>query len=87
MLVLGVASDSRSANRSLLKGVMKKQKPQSPLHAAAAELGAAGGRVGGPARAKSLTAEQRSAIARKAAKVRWAKTRATKKKKKKEAGE
>ena len=34
---------------------------------------AAGGKVGGPARAKALPAKKRRAIARKAAKARWGK--------------
>jgi hypothetical protein len=38
---------------------------------AAVALGRLGGRKGGRARAAKLTAEQRSAIARKAAKSRW----------------
>jgi hypothetical protein len=40
---------------------------------AAVQLGRLGGRKGGPARAKKLTKEQRSKIARKAAQTRWAK--------------
>ena len=40
-------------------------------HAAAVALGRLGGKKGGPARAKKLTAEQRSESARKAARVRW----------------
>lgn len=40
---------------------------------AAVELGRAGGRKGGKARAAKLTAEERSESARKAAKARWAK--------------
>jgi hypothetical protein len=40
---------------------------------AAQELGRLGGKKGGAARAKSLTAEQRSEIAKKAAATRWAK--------------
>ena len=35
--------------------------------------GKAGGAIGGPARAKKLTAEQRSKIASEAAKARWGK--------------
>jgi hypothetical protein len=35
-----------------------------------------GGKKGGPARAAKLTAEQRSAIAKKAAEARWRKTAA-----------
>lgn len=38
---------------------------------AAVTLGRKGGLKGGPARAKRLTPEQRSAIARKAAEARW----------------
>ena len=38
---------------------------------AAVALGRLGGKKGGPARAKKLTAEQRSEIARKAARMRW----------------
>jgi hypothetical protein len=39
---------------------------------AAVALGRRGGKKGGPARAEKLTAEQRSAIAKHAAKSRWA---------------
>ncbi len=39
---------------------------------AAVELGRRGGLKGGKARAEKLTAEQRSEIAKKAAKARWA---------------
>jgi hypothetical protein len=38
----------------------------------AVALGKLGGKKGGPARAKKLTAEQRREIARKAARARWA---------------
>ena len=40
---------------------------------AAMVLGSLGGRKGGPARAKKLTPEQRSDIARRAAQARWQK--------------
>ena len=40
---------------------------------AAVVLGRLGGRKGGPARAKKLTAEQRSEIAKNAAQARWRK--------------
>ena len=36
-----------------------------------ASIGARGGKIGGKKRLKTMTREQRSAIARKAAKVRW----------------
>lgn len=42
---------------------------------AAVALGKLGGRKGGLARAKNLTAGQRTAIAKKAANARWKKTR------------
>jgi hypothetical protein len=44
---------------------------QDAIKAAAAALGRKGGLVGGKARAKSLTAKQRSDIAKKAAAKRW----------------
>ncbi|MCH6567879.1 MAG: hypothetical protein IH801_05860 [Nitrospinae bacterium] len=47
-----------------------KDKEKNP-HAVA--LGRLGGKKGGPARAKKLTAEQRKEIARKAARARWKK--------------
>ena len=40
---------------------------------AAVALGKLGGKKGGPARAKKLSAKRRKQIARKAAKARWAK--------------
>lgn len=40
-------------------------------NAAAVALGRLGGKKGGPARAKKLTPEERSEIARKAARKRW----------------
>ena len=45
-----------------------QQREKNP---AAVELGRLGGLKGGAARAKKLTAEQRSAIAKKAAATRW----------------
>jgi general stress protein YciG len=43
----------------------------SEIKAAAAALGRKGGKKGGKARAKALTPNRRSEIARKAAKARW----------------
>lgn len=45
--------------------------PPADISAAARELGRRGGRKGGPARAQALSQEQRTAIARKAARARW----------------
>jgi hypothetical protein len=44
---------------------------EKPKNRAAVSLGRKGGRVGGPARAASLTPEQRAAIAKKGAEARW----------------
>jgi hypothetical protein len=49
------------------------QEPEMPKESAAAELGRRGGLIGGKVRAKGMTAKQRSASARKAAKARWGK--------------
>lgn len=49
-----------------------EEKPsESKKNAAAVELGRKGGLKGGPARAKKLSAKQRSEIAKKAAAARW----------------
>jgi hypothetical protein len=47
------------------------QDPEMPAETVAAELGRRGGLIGGRVRAERLTAKQRSAAARKAAKARW----------------
>ncbi len=48
------------------------EEPAKPeKNPAAVALGRLGGKKGGPARAKKLSKERRSEIARKAAKVRW----------------
>jgi hypothetical protein len=49
------------------------EPPVDPIRAAAAELGRRGGLKGGRARANKLTAEERSAIAKRAATARWKK--------------
>ncbi len=51
----------------------EKPNPERKKNPAAVELGRRGGLKGGKARAKKLTPEQRSEIARKAAKARWSK--------------
>lgn len=48
--------------------------PLDEVKAAAAALGRLGGLKGGKARAKALTAKQRSEIAKKAAAKRWGKS-------------
>ena len=49
------------------------QEPEFPTESAAAESGRKGGQIGGKVRAERMTAKQRSAAARKAAKARWQK--------------
>lgn len=48
-----------------------KQPDETDKNPAAVALGRLGGLKGGAARAKKLTAEERSEIARKAAQIRW----------------
>jgi hypothetical protein len=50
-----------------------KSKPNPNKNPAAVALGRLGGLKGGPARAASMTAAQRSASARKAVMARWSK--------------
>ncbi|MFC1499234.1 hypothetical protein ACFLS1_12305 [Verrucomicrobiota bacterium] len=58
---------------------MAKQSDHKPKkNPAAVALGRLGGLKGGPARAKKLTAEQRSEIGRKAAAARWDKKKKSK---------
>jgi len=45
--------------------------PASPKNPAAVELGRLGGKKGGPARAKKLSARRRREIAKLAARARW----------------
>ena len=49
----------------------KPKKKPSKKNPAAVALGRLGGKKGGPARAKKLSAKQRKEIARKAAIARW----------------
>ncbi len=50
-----------------------KEKQIKEKNPAAVALGRLGGLKGGPARARKLSKEERKAIAREAAKTRWAK--------------
>jgi hypothetical protein len=56
---------------------MDKPHKKNP---AAVALGRKGGKIGGPARAASMTAEERSESARNAVLARWAKVKRQKKK-------
>jgi hypothetical protein len=55
------------------EGDPSKDVDTSGKNPAAVALGKLGGKNGGPARAKSLSEERRSEIAKKAAKARWKK--------------
>lgn len=57
---------------AIATGEVEEPKTDDGKDPAAVALGRKGGLKGGAARAKKLTAEQRSEIAKKAAKARWA---------------
>ncbi len=63
---------TKGSNGALAKNSTVKRPAKNK---AAVALGKLGGRKGGLARAKSLTAGQRTSIAKKAANARWKKTR------------
>lgn len=52
-------------------GQTPSQEAEKPKNQAAVELGRLGGLKGGKARAKALSPEERSEIAKKAARKRW----------------
>ena len=56
--------------------VMGKRKLPADVHAFFVKMGKTGGKLGGPARAANMTAEERSESARKAVQARWAKRKA-----------
>lgn len=62
---------AESAFRVFQEATGDTPKEESTKNAAAVELGRNGGLKGGKARAASLTPEQRSEIAKKAAAARW----------------
>ena len=67
ILAKSIAKQATSAEKEPLS-----KQPESTKNPAAVALGRLGGRKGGEARAKKLSPERRSEIARKAAKTRWA---------------
>lgn len=64
-------SDPSEIARHVLDAVVPDAEPKPEKNPAAVALGRLGGLKGGAARAAKLTAEQRSEIAKKAAKTRW----------------
>ena len=63
--------DPNQVARSIVDQVAESADQQPEKNPAAVALGRMGGKKGGPARAAKLSAEERSEIARKAAKERW----------------
>lgn len=63
---------SRTTDPILLAKRVFERIESPPKNPAAVALGKLGGPKGGPARAKALSPERRSEIARKAAECRWA---------------
>lgn len=63
--------DVADLNQLAARLVKQATDPDEPAKTAAQTSGRAGGLKGGKARAAKLSAEQRSEIARKAARVRW----------------
>lgn len=69
-------ADENVLAKSIVDSVLEGFDEEPPeKDAAAVELGRKGGKKGGKARADKLTDEERSEIARKAAKARWSKKR------------
>ena len=62
------------ATLDLVTGNADPLLPEREKDPASVELGRQGGLKGGPARAKQLSAERRSEIAKKAAAARWGKS-------------
>ena len=65
--------DTQELARQVLDAVVPDAEPPKEKNPAAVALGSLGGKKGGKARAAKLTKEQRSEIARKAARTRWSK--------------
>lgn len=55
----------------LIADIATGQGPDEPIVPSPAERGREGGKKGGPARARKLSAAERSKIAKKAAAARW----------------
>lgn len=71
--IKGDFSQKAKAIVDILTGEADAPDPNKGKNPAAVELGRLGGLKGGKARAKSLSAKKRKAIATKAAKTRWKK--------------
>jgi hypothetical protein len=65
------STDINRLAKSIVDQVTQDAKEQPEKNPAAVALGRMGGKIGGKARAASLTPAKRKAIAKKAAKARW----------------
>ena len=65
--------DENQAAYDAVRALTGDDPPEDGKNPAAVLLGRLGGKKGGAARAKKLSAKRRAAIARKAAKARWSK--------------
>ena len=65
------ADTNQLAGTIVDEATSEDKAPEYEKNPAAVALGRLGGKKGGPARAKKLTKERRSEIAKKAAKARW----------------
>jgi len=67
------SSRTRSDLKTLTSRIVAETRSKEPVkNPAAVALGRLGGKKGGPARAAALTKKRRTAIAKKAARARWA---------------
>jgi hypothetical protein len=62
---------NQTAHRVVTEATGKIESPKRKKNPAAVALGRMGGRIGGKARAASLTPERRKEIAARAAEARW----------------
>lgn len=67
------SKDENEIAFGIVAQVTQEAEEQPEKNPAAVALGRLGGKKGGPARAKALTATKRKAIAKKAAAARWSK--------------
>ena len=70
-------ADENEIATSIIHQVIQSAETNPAKNPAAVALGRMGGKKGGPARAKSLSAKRRKEIAFKAAKSRWSKNKPT----------
>ena len=65
------SEDENEAAYDAVRALTGDDPPEEGKNPAAVLLGRLGGKKGGPARAKKLSAKRRAEIARKAARARW----------------